>query len=318
MGKRGLFALAVAATALAARAQQDAGQETAAEEQDARRETAAEERRDAESAAAAGGATSDLFERACVDLLQGRTPEGEKAIATLKDACADLMSAKADEKIQQRELQQARALGAQPPQGEAERPQGEAQGSRGAGAVQEGEGVRASFERAARELTGPGRAQMMGFRQRGPVGSTLVTNPIGWFNGLGMNAELYRSFEPKLSWVAGARYSTTDATNGTATTFGAMAGVDWFVLGRNNEGLRIGPRLELAAGREEFQGDTTFARAGLGGEIGYNFIATNGLTALLAGGMGGRFAGDDENEDFASFVGGEFGPYLKMGLGYSW
>jgi hypothetical protein len=29
-------------------------------------------------------------------------------------------------------------------------------------------------------------------------------------------------------------------------------------------------------------------------------------------------AGDEQNDDFASFVGGEFGPYLKLGLGFSW
>ncbi len=97
-----------------------------------------------------------------------------------------------------------------------------------------------------------------------------------------------------------------------------MAGADLFIIGRNNEGLRIGPRLELAAGRERFQGSTTFARLGMSGELGYNFIATNGITGLLAAGVGGRVAGNDKNDEFASFVGGEFGPYLKFGLGYSW
>jgi hypothetical protein len=57
---------------------------------------------------------------------------------------------------------------------------------------------------------------------------------------------------------------------------------------------------------------------GLGGELGYNFIASNGVTGLLAGGLGGRVAGDDQNDDFESFVGGEFGPYVKVGLGFSW
>jgi hypothetical protein len=94
--------------------------------------------------------------------------------------------------------------------------------------------------------------------------------------------------------------------------------VDFFAIGRNNEGLRIGPRVELAVGRETFQGETTFARMGLSGEVGYNFVATNGLTGLVAGGLGGRIAGDNANENFTSFTGGEFGPYLKVGLGYSW
>ena len=160
----------------------------------------------------------------------------------------------------------------------------------------------------------------MGMRQRGPVGYSLVTNPVGWFNGLGVNAELFGAFMavPKFSWVAGARYSEADASNGTASTFGAMAGVDSFVIGRNNEGLRVGPRLEVAAGRERFQGSTTYARLGMSGELGYNFIASNGISGLLAAGLGGRVAGDSQNDDFASFVGGEFGPYIKFGLGYSW
>src|SRR6266540_6736924 len=239
------------------------------------------------------GPKSDAFDRACVDLLHGRMPEGEKAIRALKDACGNLMGGRADERIDaEKQLQ-----------------------------VQPGQGVKAAFEQAASELTDPRkRSKGIGMRQSGPVGYTLVTNPFGWFNGLGVNAELYGAIRdaPKFSWVAGARYSNTDATNGTASTFGAMGGVDLFIIGHNNEGLRIGPRAELAAGRERFQGSTTFARLGLSGEVGYNFIATNGITGLLAAGLGGRVAGDSKNDDFASFVGGEFGPYLKAGLGYSW
>src|SRR6266540_390356 len=239
------------------------------------------------------GPKSDAFDRACVDLLHGRMPEGEKAIRALKDACGNLMGGRADERIDAEKQLQA----------------------------QPGQGVKAAFEQAASELTDPRkRSKGIGMRQSGPVGYTLVTNPFGWFNGLGVNAELYGAIRdaPKFSWVAGARYSNTDATNGTASTFGAMGGVDLFIIGHNNEGLRIGPRAELAAGRERFQGSTTFARLGLSGEVGYNFIATNGITGLLAAGLGGRVAGDSKNDDFASFVGGEFGPYLKAGLGYSW
>lgn len=257
-------------------------------------------------------ATSDLFQRACVDLLAGRAPQGERAIQALEEACADYMKAQAGDRIRVEQQRQARALA------EERRQQARIEGGRGTEQVGEGEGVRAAFERAAGELVGPERGQMMGFKGGGAIRTTLVTNPVGWFNGLGVNAELFRSFEPKFSWVAGARYSTTDASNGTASTFGVMGGIDWYILGRNNEGLRVGPRMELAAGREEFQGDSTFARLSLAGEVGYNFIASNGLTALLAGGMGGRIAGDEQNEDFASFAGGEFGPFLKLGIGYSW
>jgi hypothetical protein len=275
------------------------------------------------------GSTSDAFNRACVDLLNGRMPEGEKAIKTLKDACASLMAGRADERIQaeQRHRQQLQAAEMRKAEGLAA--QGNPEGGTGSGSVepgrgtaqpQEGTGVQAALAAAGSELVGPARGQALGMRTRGPVSYSLVTNPVGWFNGLGVNAELFGAIKPapKFSWSAGARYSQTDASNGEATTFGAMGGVDWFIIGQNNEGLRVGPRLEVAAGREEFEGDTTFARLGLGGEVGYNFVATNGVTGLVAGGLGGRVAGDEENEDFASFVGGEFGPYLKFGLGYSW
>jgi hypothetical protein len=90
------------------------------------------------------------------------------------------------------------------------------------------------------------------------------------------------------------------------------------MIGQHNEGLRIGPRVELAAGRERFLGSTTFARLGMSGEVGYNFIATNGISGAVGVGVGGRVAGNSKNDSFASFVGGEFGPYAKVGLGYGW
>jgi hypothetical protein len=275
--------------------------------------------------------TSDAFDRACIDLLHGRTPEGEKAIRTLKDACSSLMAGRADERIQAeqrlRQQQEAREQLRLLAEGRADA----AAGGTGAGATvepgrgtappPEGEGIRAAFERAGSELIGRSPSMGMGMRRGGPVGYTLVSDPVGYFNGLGANAELYGAIRdaPKFSWVAGARYSQTDVSTGTASTFGALGGVDWYIVGRNNEGLRVGPRLEVAAGREDIQGgDTDFARMGLGGEVGYNFIATNGITGVIGGGIGGRIAGDEQNEDFESFVGGEFGPYARIGLGFSW
>jgi hypothetical protein len=329
MRKRVVFALVLAAATARAqgqeRVQERTGQEAQQEAQAPPREQEREQQAQAAPQRAAEG-SSDLFERACVDLLHGRTPQGERAIQSLKDACADLMAARADDRIEAEQLREARERMAASQQqqrlsgeGTGSGQGGQAEPARGTGQPEQGAGVLAAFESAAGELVGRGRSQPMGYRGGGaPITSTLVTNPVGWFDGLGVNAELHRSFEPKFSWVGGARYANTDVSNGTATTFGAMAGVDWYILGRNNEGLRVGPRIEVAAGREDIAGeDTTFARMGLGGEIGYNFVASNGLTALVAGGLGGRVAGDEQNEDFASFVGGEFGPFLKLGLGYS-
>jgi hypothetical protein len=271
------------------------------------------------SAAGSGSAdaSSDAFDRACVDLLHGKTPQGDKAIRALRDACANLMAGRADEKLEAEKQRQAQLAARDQVRMQAE---GRVEPGRATASPEAGEGILAAFGSAAAELRGANRTKALGMRQRGPVGYSLITNPVGWFGGLGANAELFGAFMdvPKFSWVAGARYSQTDASNGTASTFGAMGGVDFFIIGRNNEGLRIGPRAELAAGRERFQGSTTYARLGMSGEIGYNFIATNGITGLLAGGLGGRVAGDSQNDDYASFVGGEFGPYLKFGLGYSW
>jgi len=151
------------------------------------------------------------------------------------------------------------------------------------------------------------------------VTNTLSTNPLGWFSGLGVNLSYARPFRwDRASWGASGRYSRTNASNGKVTSFGLGSGVDLFVFGRSNEGLRIGPRLDLAFGRETIQGSTDFARLGASGELGYNFIASNGVSASVAGGYGGRLAGDAQEEDFTSYTGGEDGPYMKLGLGYSW
>jgi hypothetical protein len=274
------------------------------------------------------GPTSDAFDRACVDLLHGRMPEGDRAIKSLREACANLMSGRADERIEaekkhqqqlaEQEEQRKAAAAAQASHGKVQVQPGQATAQPSAG-----EGVAAAFGTAASELTGGPRTKGLGMRGGGrPVNYLLVTNPVGWFDGLGVNAELWGALggAPMFSWVGGVRYSGTDTSNGSATTFGLEAGFDWFIYGQHNEGLRLGPRVEFAAGRQHLTGgnSTTFGRMGLGGELGYNFIATNGISGLAAVGLGGRVAGDSSNENFASFVGGEFGPYAKIGIGFGW
>ena len=305
MIKSVVFALVLAASS-AARAQQNEGASTQGRNTDRENVPGANAGNDRQ--AAAGGA-SDLLDRACVDMLHGKMPRDEQGIRALKDACAKLMSGRADERLQQEQQRKAEAAARQ----------ARVEASRGTGQPQQGGGVLAAFQEAGREFAGPQRNANMGFVRGGPIGYTLVTNPVGWFSGLGVNVELFHPLDPKFSWVLGARYSATDVSNGTASTFGALGGVDFFVLGQNNAGLRIGPRIEVAAGRERVSASsTTFARMSLAGEVGYNYIASNGVTALVAGGLGGRVAGDSQNENFSSFVGGEFGPYLKLGLGWSW
>jgi hypothetical protein len=316
MTSRWLWGLALGiALAPAARAQ-DAGTEP--EQQQVQQQAPATEAPNPQTAA-----TSPAFEQACVDLLQGRVPSGgPDAIDALSRACEGLMDARTSSQREAAERAQVQqelaASGAQ--QGE---PQ--AQTGTGAGAAEPGQGseaaqgLGAAFAQAGRELRQSGGTRVIGRKSGGdPVRFSLVTNPVGWFTGLGINAEGFGSIIPKVSWVGGLRYSKTDANNGTVNTFGAEGGADYFLYGRNNEGLRIGPRLELAVGRETFQRTTTFAFLGLSGEVGYNFIATNGITGALGVGVGGRIAGDDRDDDFSSFTGGEFGPYAKLGLGFSW
>jgi hypothetical protein len=263
--------------------------------------------------------TTNSFEQACIDLIHGRMPTsgGPKAITALKTACAGLIDSRTEAPLHAAEQQRARQELQAAEGGAQGQPKAGAQAGQSSAQSQQGQGVLASFEQAGRELVNnPGAA--IGMTRGGPVVNTLISNPIGYFTGLGFNVEYFRALIPKVNWSAGARYSKTDASNGTATTFGVMGGADWFMIGRNNEGLRIGPRVELALGRENFEGSTTFARMGLSGEVGYNFISTRGLTGLLAVGLGGRVAGDSANDNFESFTGGEFGPYMKLGLGYSW
>jgi hypothetical protein len=280
---------------------------------------------------ARASATSNAFDQACVDMINGKLPQGEAAIKTLRDACATLMSGRVNERLeaekrrqQQIAAQEQLRLQAQG-LGSAATAQGViVQPGQSTAQPQQGEGVTAAFGSAASELVGGPRTKALGMRGGGrPVSYMLTTNPIGWFNGLGINAELFGAIDaaPKFSWIAGLRYSGTDTSTGTATTFGAEGGLDWFIIGQHNEGLRVGPRLEIAAGREHLtatSSSTTFARMGLGGEVGYNFIATNGISGMAAVGLGGRVAGDSQNENFTSFVGGEFGPYAKVGIGFGW
>jgi hypothetical protein len=252
--------------------------------------------------------TLDDLQQQCRNLMLGEVPSRQSDADALRKRCADLMTAGAQAETraaeQEREAQQARV---QP--GQAQQP------------PQQGQGVAAAFTQAGRELVGRAPSPGPGRKAGGEVVmNTLTSDAVGWFSGLGVNAVLSHVLAPdlaKFSWVTGLRYSRTTATNGDATTFGLMGGADWYIIGRNNEGLRIGPRLELAVGSEAFGGSTTFARLGLAGELGYNFIASNGITAELAVGMGGRLAGH-KNDNFSGFTGSDLGPYVSLGLGYSW
>ena len=267
------------------------------------------------------GQSSNAFDRACIDLLEGKTPQGEKAITALKDACANLMSGRAQDKIdaEQRRKQQRAAQEALRLQAE-----GRVQPQQSSAQPQQGQDIPAAFGAAAGEMVGTKKKVPLGMRSNGrPVDYLLVTNPVSWFTGLGINATLFGALgdAPKFSWVGALRYSATDTSDGSTIGFGAMAGLDYFFIGQHNEGLRLGPRLEIAGGRERFSSTSstsTFGRLGLAGELGYNFIASNGVSALAAVGLGGRVTGSSSHNNFSSFIPGDFGPYVSLGIGFGW
>lgn len=262
-----------------------------------------------EAGAKAAQATSDSFERACVDLVHGKTPRSGQALDALRSACDALMKDKIAARRAADQRRQAR---------EQLRVQRSAEASQSSAQVEPGESVLAAFARAGNELVGGTEHGQLGLRRTGqPFVNSVTTNPIGWFNNVGVNAELLRSFAPQLSWIGGAHYTQSAAASRTLYTLGFLGGVDWFVIGQHNEGLRVGPRLDLSFGRESSTSTATSGRLGLTGEVGYDFIAKNGITGQAAFGVGGRVAGD-KNEQLSSSVGGEFGPYVKLGVGYSW
>lgn len=264
--------------------QQPVGQQAQATQQQAAQQQAALQQ-------PPGSAPGRTLADECIDLLNGRVQQGTDA-ATLRARCEGLLREGGAGTVA------AAGVGtATPPPGET---------------------VSSGFTQVDRELASR-RHVGLGMTSRGPVNNTVVTNPLGWFSGLGVNAAYIRPFPwEHASWLASARYSRTNATNGNVSAFGIGTGADLFVFGRNNEGLRIGPRLDLAFGRETVQGSSSFARLGVAGEIGFNFIHESGFSSTVGGGWGARLAGDAQDENFSSYTGGEDGPFLKLGMGYSW
>ena len=145
------------------------------------------------------------------------------------------------------------------------------------------------------------------------VRNTLTTSATGLFLGQGVNAAFQRSFSEKFSGVLGANFSRTRAVGGALTNFGAMAGVDWFIIGQHNEGLRLGPRLDVGLGSDTVGDNQTFASIGIAGELGYNWIATNGITAGASAGLHGQRGGVTNGLGTGTWF-----PYGSVNVGYSW
>jgi hypothetical protein len=63
------------------------------------------------------------------------------------------------------------------------------------------------------------------------VRNTITTSATGLFLGQGANATWQRAFSEKFSGELGASFSRTRAADGALTTFNALVGVDWFLIG---------------------------------------------------------------------------------------
>jgi hypothetical protein len=227
------------------------------------------------------------------------------------------MAAAQEQERESEVKQEARELG------EEAQESAEEVGQRAGSAVEEacqeaGRAVGEGVEEGARALAGNESQLDRGILEEGNrVRNTVTTNPIGLFLGEGLNATYSWSMIEKISLVAGGRYSRTRLQESALSAFGVIAGGDFYLVGQHNEGLRIGPRIEASLAQETLGEDVTSGAIGLLGELGYNWIAANGLTAGIAGGLRFEAGGDLDPSDGADLDAG-WGPYGRLNVGYSW
>lgn len=179
-------------------------------------------------------------------------------------------------------------------------------------------GIGGSLQEAGEALQGRPAPQPRGTLGSGKeVGNSITIDPIGFFIGEGVNATYWRPVSPKVTLLGTVRYTRVDIReNGSATSAGVTLGGDYFMIGAHNEGFRIGPRVEAGVGGETFGESDVSGSLGLAGELGYNWIAANGITAGVGAGLRGRVAGSTLSGDRPSSA--AFGPYGRLNLGYSW
>jgi len=181
-------------------------------------------------------------------------------------------------------------------------------------AVRATDDVNQSVQEGKEAIRGDRSVLAMGeLRDGRDVKNTLTTSATGLFLGSGLNAAWERSFTEKFSGILGANFSRTRAADGALTELAAMVGVDWFIIGQYNEGLRLGPRLDVGYGRDTVGTNDSFGTVGVAGELGYNWIASNGITAGLGAGLHGQ-TGSKIN----GLGTGTWFPYGSVNVGYSW
>jgi len=177
--------------------------------------------------------------------------------------------------------------------------------------AQEAEGV---WSETREEMAGTA-PEPMGEVEGEPLRHTVTLDVAGAALGEGLNGQWMRSLTSRWSTVLGGNYSRTDSPSGSITKFGAEAGIDYFLVGRHNEGVRIGPRVVASLGVDTTGGAAGFGDVGLGAELGYNFISRQGLTAGAAAGWDLVLEGEVGGSGGADFGGH---PYGKLNVGYSW
>lgn len=197
---------------------------------------------------------------------------------------------------------------------------GDKAGDLGRAAADEAREVRREGRNALEELGDAmsGGEELGRVRNDRPVKNQIIVDPVGTATGDGLNVQYGRPLGPRWNkWLplAYGRYSQTDIADGNVGRLGLNVGADYFVFGRNAEGFRVGPRVGVIGGYDN-RGDNEYIVGGLlGGEAGYTFVATNGVTA--AGGLGLEFTGAGSLGDNSGFD-GDSNPYARLQLGYSW
>jgi hypothetical protein len=147
------------------------------------------------------------------------------------------------------------------------------------------------------------------------VRNTATFDIASALTGDGLNVQFLHSLSPKITGVLGANYSRTSSVNGALTKGGIEVGADYFIIGQHNEGLRIGPRAVASVGVDTVSNSAGFGDIGIGGEVGYNHITRQGLTAGIAAGYDLRLQGSLGGNNNADADGH---PYGKLNVGYSW
>jgi hypothetical protein len=175
------------------------------------------------------------------------------------------------------------------------------------------------------------------------VRNTLSLSAV---TGPGFGLELDRTIRDHLSIFGGLGMNSLPVAGGNARLYGVSAGVNYFVWGRRNEGVRIGSRLVGEVGRlsqtqaqpvnadnsrwedDRYPRYAQFARQpndagnqtwasvlGITAEAGYSWISRRGLTAGLSTGLRFNALG---GFDTSGISGTHVRPFGSVNVGYSW